>query len=73
MIRGPWGTGERLHRCEEVTVFRLDGKGRLALLSEWPAALPPLPPGASYAPRARIEPGPGRREHALVIGPAVPR
>jgi hypothetical protein len=68
MIRGPWRAGERLHRPEEVAVFRLDGKGRLALVPEWPPALPPLPAGAAYAPRRRIEPGPGRPEQALVAG-----
>jgi hypothetical protein len=67
-IRRAWGTGERLHRYEEVAVFRLDRLGRLALVPDWPAALPPLPPGAAYSPRQRIEPGPGRPEHRLVIG-----
>jgi hypothetical protein len=72
-IRQAWGAGERLHRYEEVAVFRLDRSGRLALVPEWPPALAALPPGAEYSPRQRIEPGPGRREHRLVTGVPVRR
>jgi hypothetical protein len=72
-IRRAWGAGERLHRYEEVAVFRLDRSGRLALVPDWTAALPPLPPGAAYSPRQRIQPGPGRPEHRLVTGAPVRR
>jgi hypothetical protein len=54
-IRDSWGARPSLHRYDEVVVVRLDPEGRLSLLESWPGdVLPGLPPGAAYAPRARI-------------------
>jgi hypothetical protein len=53
-IRKAWNSPPTHHRYDEVVAVRLGADGRLALLDEWPADLPPLPAGATYAPRARI-------------------
>jgi hypothetical protein len=56
-IRGAWGVEPSAHPWETVVVARLHSDRRLELLEHWPAdALPALPPGARYAPRARIIP-----------------
>jgi hypothetical protein len=62
VLRRPWGEAERLYPHDAVVVVREDASGRLRLLDAWPKELGPLPPGASYAPRARI-----------VVGPRLPR
>ena len=58
VIQREWRSPPTLHRFDEVVVVRLFADGRLAVLDAWPAELPPLPPGATYAPRARIGAGP---------------
>lgn len=58
VIQRAWRSPPTLHRYDEVLAARLSAGGRLVLLDEWPPDLPPLPPGAAYAPRARIGPGP---------------
>ena len=57
VIREAWRSPPTRHRYDEVVAVRFAG-GRLGLLDAWPPELPPLPPGATYAPRARIRPGP---------------
>ncbi len=63
-VRAAWGTRSTLFRYDEIVVVR-DAQGALAILEVWPPELPPLPPGARYAPRDRvrslIEPLPQRR------------
>jgi hypothetical protein len=69
VIRGPWRSPSTRHRYDEVVVARMGSDRRLTVLDEWPAALPPLPPGAAYAPRARVrsgDPPPGRHILARV-------
>lgn len=58
VIQRPWHSPPTLHRYDEVVVVRLFADGSLRVLDGWPAELPALPPGAVYAPRARIGPGP---------------
>jgi hypothetical protein len=57
VIQEAWRSPPTRHRYDEVVAARLAG-GRLRVLDDWPAELPALPAGASYAPRARIRPGP---------------
>ncbi len=61
VVRRPWREEPRLFPYEGVVVVREDASGRVALVEAWPADLPPLPPGATYAPRLRILPGPRSR------------
>jgi hypothetical protein len=56
VIRQPWRSPPSLHRYDEVVVVRLEPEGTVSLVEEWPASLPPLPPGAAYAPRSRFVP-----------------
>ena len=56
VIREAWRSPPTHHRYDEVVAVRLASDGRLGLLDKWPADMPPLPPGAVYAPRARIHP-----------------
>jgi hypothetical protein len=51
----PWKTGPSLHRYDEVVVVGLSAGRKLTLFEHWPGALPPLPSGATYEPRSRIE------------------
>lgn len=53
-IRRPWDEPVAHYGYEEVVVFEARRPGRVALAEQWPAALPPLPPGARYAPEGRI-------------------
>ena len=70
-IRGPWRVPARLYRYDEVVVVRQSRDGRVSVLDAWPAALPPLPSGAGYAPRARIRSqDPPPPEHGLLVGPS---
>ncbi|HEY7514047.1 MAG TPA: hypothetical protein VIC87_06195, partial [Vicinamibacteria bacterium] len=57
-IRRAWRSPVTRHRFDELVVVRHGADG-LVLLEEWPkdARLPPLPPGARYAPRERIVAG----------------
>lgn len=52
-----WGERRSLYRYDEVVVVREQGDGGCEVLEEWPPDLGPLPSGASYAPRSRIEVG----------------
>jgi hypothetical protein len=61
VIRAPWHEAPRLFPYESVVVVREDAAGRVSLAETWPAELPPLAPGAAYAPRARILSGPRSR------------
>jgi len=54
VLKPAWGASPRTYRFDEVVVFRSDATGRITLVDEWPADLPPLPAGATYAPQARI-------------------
>jgi hypothetical protein len=58
VIREPWREEPRLFPYDAVVVVREDAAGRIALVETWPRELPPLPGGATYAPRDRIRPGP---------------
>jgi len=61
VIRDAWHEAPRLFPYESVVVVREDAAGRVVLAEAWPRDLPPLPPGATYAPRGRILPGPRSR------------
>jgi MFS family permease len=50
----PWGVSPTHHRFDEMIVARARSDGTATLEESWPADLPPLPPGQSYDPRARI-------------------
>ncbi|PYQ21817.1 MAG: hypothetical protein DMF79_07230 [Acidobacteria bacterium] len=54
VLRAPWREAPIRYRYEDVVVFAEDARRRVLLLDEWPEELPPLPPGAAYAPRARL-------------------
>jgi hypothetical protein len=57
--RRAWGETPRVYRYDELVVARVERGGRVSLLGRWPGApLPPLPPGATYAPGSRVLPGP---------------
>jgi hypothetical protein len=54
-IQKAWDDPPTLHRYDEiVAVRRRPGSCHLELALPWPAELPPLPPGARYAPTERI-------------------
>jgi hypothetical protein len=61
VVRDSWEEMPRLFPYDSVVVVRDDAAGRLGLVETWPGALPPLPPGATYVPRARVLPGPRSR------------
>jgi hypothetical protein len=61
VIRDAWVEPPRLFPYDRVVVVREDAAGRLTLVEAWPGDLPPLPPGATYAPRGRVLPGPRSR------------
>ena len=70
-IQGPWRAPAALYGWDEVVVVRQTALGAVTVLDEWPDELPPLPPFARYAPRARLRRGdPPPREHRLLVGPA---
>jgi hypothetical protein len=72
-IQGPWRAPASLYGWSELVIVRQVASGEVAVLDEWPEALPPLPPSARYAPRARIRSGdPRPAEHRLLVGPARP-
>jgi hypothetical protein len=54
-IQKAWDDPPTLHRYDEiVALVRRPGKCRAVLAHGWPEELPPLPPGARYAPTERI-------------------
>jgi hypothetical protein len=61
VLRGPWRESPTLYPYAAIVALREDARGRLHLLETWPADLPPLPPGATYLPRARVRLGPRLR------------
>lgn len=66
-LRKPWGVAPTLHRWDETLVVRHGQDGAVEVLSQWPAHLPPLPPGATYAPQSRIvRGGPPPPERAIL-------
>jgi hypothetical protein len=65
-LQGPWGEGPVLHPYNSVVAVREDAAGRLRLLETWPDDLPPLPAGASYAPRSRLRGGPPPRRLSIL-------
>lgn len=67
-LQGPWGEPPVLHGYDSVVVVREDEAGRLRLLETWPEDLPPLPPGAVYAPRSRLRAGPAPRRLSILHG-----
>jgi hypothetical protein len=67
IIRGPWRSPPTRHRYDELVVVRLTPAGELLLLDDWPPELPPLPPGAAYAPRSRIVSGAPRPPEARIL------
>jgi hypothetical protein len=65
-LTSAWRASPRTYRFDEIVIFRSDPSGRVTLLEEWPSDLPPLPPGATYRPHARIAP-PGSPPAARAI------
>jgi hypothetical protein len=62
-----WNTGPTLHGYDQVVVVGLSAAQKLFLWERWPPALPPLPAGATYAPRSRFEmQGPLPPERAIL-------
>jgi hypothetical protein len=57
VVQEPWHEPPTTYGYDEVVVVRRGRDGLLSLLDAWPGELPPLPEGASYAPRERIVPG----------------
>jgi hypothetical protein len=67
ILRGPWKAPMSLHSYDQVVVVRFTDTGKLRLERQWPETLPPLPEGATYAPRDRIlKDAPPPPQHALV-------
>jgi hypothetical protein len=60
-IQRAWDEPPTLHRYDEVlAVRRRPEECQVSLEGQWPAELPPLPPGARYAPAERISGRPTR-------------
>ncbi|MFI5184252.1 MAG: hypothetical protein ACHQNV_07640 [Vicinamibacteria bacterium] len=53
VIQRPWRVAPHTYRYDEIVVARF-ADGVVGILPEWPATLPPLPPGARYDPASRI-------------------
>jgi hypothetical protein len=66
VLRGPWRESPTLYSYGAIVALHEDARGRLHLLETWPAELPPLPPGATYAPRARLRLGPRLRRLTIL-------
>jgi hypothetical protein len=58
VLHGPWRESPALYAYDAIVALREDKRGRMHLLETWPTELPPLPLGATYAPRARLRLGP---------------
>jgi hypothetical protein len=67
VVQRAWDTPRTLYRYDEVVVVRSSPSGEVAVLDEWPDDLGPLPRGATYAPRARMAPGPLGRARILAF------
>jgi len=67
VVQGPWRQPPTLYPYDTIVALREDARGRLHLLETWPADLPSLPPGATYAPRARLRLGP-RLRRLMILG-----
>jgi hypothetical protein len=68
VLQGPWHEAPTLYPYDAIVALREDARGRMHLLETWPAELPPLAPGASYAPRARLRHGPRLRRLGILGG-----
>jgi hypothetical protein len=69
-IRGPWQEPVSVHPWASVVVVQAEASGRVEVLDAWPSGvLPPLPPGAVYAPRDRIVPAPSRPQRRILVEP----
>jgi hypothetical protein len=68
VLQGPWREPPALYPYDAIVALREDARGRLHLLETWPTELPPLPPGATYAPRVRIRLGPRLRRLTILGG-----
>jgi hypothetical protein len=66
VLHRAWREAPTLHGYDAIVAVREDAQGRVRLLEAWPSELPALPPGASYAPRARIRLGPRLRRLAIL-------
>ncbi len=66
VIRDAWHEEPRLFPYQSLVVVREEASGRVTLVEAWPSELPPLPPGATYAPRGRILPGPRSRRMEIL-------
>ena len=58
VLHRSWRELPTRHAYAAIVAVRENENGRVHLLETWPAELPALPPGATYAPRARIRFGP---------------
>jgi hypothetical protein len=67
VLHGPWRESPTLYSYDAIVALREDARGRLHLLETWPAELPSLPAGATYAPRARLRLGP-RLRRLMILG-----
>lgn len=66
-LRAPWGARVALYRYGEIVAVRYTSAGKVEVLKDWPAELPPLPPGARYDPRPRtVEGGTPPPERAIL-------
>ena len=55
-IRDAWDVEPSFHPWSTLVVVRASESGGLEIVCEWPEGeLPPLPPGALYAPLERVE------------------
>ncbi len=68
VVRGPWHEAPVVYPYDAVVAVREDRQGHLRLLETWPKELPPLLPGAVYAPRARLRGGPPPRRLTILDG-----
>jgi len=67
VLEDPWRESPVLYSYDTIVALREDARGRLLLLETWPAELPSLPAGATYAPRARLRLGP-RLRRLMILG-----
>ena len=69
VIREAWRDEPTRYGYGELIVARSGADRRLALVREWPSALPPLPPSARYDPEARIVRGGAPVAAQRILGP----